>query len=141
MTIEPYLFFDGDCREAIEHYIQLLGGRIEFITTNAETPEAHNFPPEAQNQVMHVRAVIGGQVVMASDAPAQHFSTPQGFYLSLTADTPEEADRIWAGLEPGAKVHLQLGQTFWSPKFGMLTDRFGTPWMVSIPSGPPPANG
>ena len=88
-------------------------------------------PPELLNKIMHARMSIGDQVVMASDSPADRFNKPQGFDLNLSVEKPEEADRIFKALSEGAQITMPIAETFWAQRFGVLVDKFGTPWMVN----------
>ncbi|HEX8245647.1 MAG TPA: VOC family protein [Longimicrobium sp.] len=135
MLMNTYLFFDGRCAEAFRFYEQLLGGQIEFMQKAGETPERDRLPPEQHDSIMHVRMRVGDQVLMGSDAPSPHFEKPQGFFVSLQIDEPAEAERIFNGLSEGAEVRMPLQKTFWAGRFGMLVDRFGTPWMVNCEKG------
>ena len=135
MQMNTYLFFDGRCAEAFRFYEQLLGGQIEFMQKAGDTPERDRMPPEQHDIIMHVRMRVGDQVLMGSDAPPPHFEKPQGFFVSLQIDEPAEAERIFNGLAEGAEVRMPLQKTFWAAHFGMLVDRFGTPWMVNCEMG------
>lgn len=130
MKIQPYLNFDGDCAEAFRHYAQVLGGDLE-IQTYAESPAADQTPESQGDRVMHARLVVGDQVLMASDAPPGQYRQPGGNYVSVTVEDAGEARRIFDALADGAQVQMPFESTFWSPGFGMLVDRWGTPWMVN----------
>lgn len=130
MKIQPYLNFDGDCAEAFRHYAQVLGGELE-MQTNAESPAADQIPESQGDRVMHARLVVDDQVLMASDAPPGQYQRPGGNYVSITFDDAGEARRTFDALADGAQVQMPFAQTFWSPGFGMLVDRWGTPWMVN----------
>lgn len=132
--IQPYLFFGGRCEEALAFYRTALGAQIDMVMRFSESPEPPPpgmLAPGFENKVMHAQFHIGGSMVMASDGcdPGSGFS---GFALSLAVPTEAEADRVFAALADGGKVQMPLVKTFWSPKFGMLTDRFGISWMVGI---------
>lgn len=131
MQINPYLNFDGDCREALEFYAKTLGGTIEFMQSHADSPMKDQTPPAWRDKILHARLRIGDQVLMASDAPPQHYSPAGAYYISIGVETPEEAEGIWAALSEGAKVDMPLQQTFWAKRFAMFKDRFGTPWMIN----------
>ena len=130
MQVNPYLNFNGDCAEAFRFYERVLGGKIEMMMTHAESPMAEQTPPEQKDKIMHARLVIGDQVLMASDSPPGYYQKPQGLFVSLMVDTVEDAQRIYAALAENATVTLPLQKTFWAEQFAMLTDRFGTPWMI-----------
>jgi PhnB protein len=132
--VQSYLFFNGTCEEAVEFYKRALGAEVQMMMRYKESPEPP--PPGAvpagwDNKVMHVSFRIGGTVVMASDGGSDKpgFS---GFSLSLSVPTEAEADKTFAALAEGGQVQMPLCKTFWSPRFGMLTDRFGIGWMVSV---------
>jgi PhnB protein len=132
MQINSYLLFTGDCEEAFKSYEKLLGGKIEFKMTHGESPAASQVPPEWHGKIMHARMSTPGGVLMGSDAPPGRQQKAQGFSVSISVDDPAEADRIYNGLADGAKaVSMPIQETFWARRFGMLTDRFGIPWMVN----------
>jgi PhnB protein len=132
--IQPYLFFGGRCEEALEFYRTALGAQVDFLMRYKESPEplpSGRLPPGFENKVMHTTFRIGGSTLMASDGceEGQSFA---GFSLSLAVPTQAEADRAFTALSDGGKVKMPLTKTFWSPCFGMVTDRFGLGWMVSV---------
>jgi PhnB protein len=132
--IEPYLFFGGRCEEALEFYRAALGAQIEMMMRFNESPEpmpAGSIPAGFEKKVMHASFRIGGSRLMASDGNGEGAKF-EGFSLSLAVPSEIEADRAFAALADGGTVGMPLGKTFWSPKFGMLTDRFGVGWMVSV---------
>jgi PhnB protein len=135
MQIASYLLFDGTCGEAFRFYERVLGGKIDFIQTHGESPMRDQTPPDFLDKVMHVHMTVGDQILMGSDAPPGHFEKPQGFSVSLGIDDPAEAERVFNGLAEGAKVTMPLQKTFWADRFGMLVDRYGTPWMVNCQQG------
>ncbi|CAM3960837.1 VOC family protein [Roseateles saccharophilus] len=141
MKIEPYLFFDGRCEEAIEFYRAALGAELQFMMRNAESPEPPPpgmLPPGSERKVMHASLRIGETVVMMSDGHCGGDPAFKGFSLSL--DSPDEAGarRLFGALADGGQVGMPLARTFWSPLFGMVSDRFGVGWMISV-SAPPAA--
>ncbi len=132
--VQPYLFFGGRCEEALEFYRTALGARVEMLMRYKESPEAPPpgmVPPGYENKVMHATFHIGEGTLMASDGCGEA-PTFAGFSLSLAVATEAEADRAFAALAKGGEVKMPLAKTFWSPCFGMLTDRFGVGWMVSV---------
>jgi PhnB protein len=133
MQINPYLFYDGNCEAAFKFYEKALGARIEMLLRNEEAPESMPSPPERKNKIMHAKISIGGQVLMASDAPPDHFHKPQGFSVSLTFGDPVEAERKFKALSEGGSMNMPFGKTFFSRGFGMCVDQFGIPWMVNCP--------
>ena len=132
MQINSYLLFTGQCEEAFKFYEKLLGGKIEMMMTHAGTPVEGQTPPEWRDKILHARMTTPGGVLMASDAPPGRQAKPQGFSVSVSVDDPAEADRIYNGLADGAAaVTMPIQETFWARRFGMVTDRFGIPWMVN----------
>jgi PhnB protein len=131
MQLNPYLVFNGQCEEAFKFYEKVLGGKITGLMTHGNSPMASQVAPEWRAKIMHAHMTVGDYVLMGSDAPPQHFQKPQGFSVSIVVKTAEEAERIFAALSEKASIVMPLQQTFWSPRFGMLTDRFGIPWMVN----------
>ncbi len=134
--VQPYLFFNGCCEQAVEFYRKALGAEVEMIMRFKESPEPHQpgmVPPGFENKIMHTSFRIGGTTVMASDGCSAEKPSFQGFSLSLSVPNESEADRAFAALQDGGQVRMPLTKTFWSPRFGMVTDRFGIGWMVSVP--------
>ncbi len=131
MKITAYLHFNGTCAEAISFYEQVFNGKVVFQQTFGESPMKDDFGPEVQNGVMHATLQIGDDIIHASDAPPGMFKTPQGFSLSYATTDTVAAERIFAALAEGGNVFMPLAQTFWAERFGMVTDRFGTPWMIN----------
>jgi len=134
MAIEPYLFFNGCCEEAIEFYQKALGAEVRMTMRYKDSPEP---PPPGMvpagwdNKIMHTCLRIGDAHVMASDGCSDGPNF-QGFSLALTAADEADAGRKFHALTEGGQVQMPLGQTFWSPCFGMVTDRFGVSWMVTV---------
>ncbi|MGH8738467.1 MAG: VOC family protein [Burkholderiales bacterium] len=136
MQIQPYLFFEGRCEEAIELYKKALGAEVEMLMRIKDSPEAPPpgmHPPGSENKVMHAALRIGGAVLMASDGSCTGKPSFQGFSLSLDAKDEAEAKRWFAALSQGGEVRMPLGKTFFSSCFGMVADRFGVPWMIIVP--------
>lgn len=139
-TVTPYLFFGGRCEEAISFYRTAIGAQQEFLMRYSESPEPMPpgmLQPGFEQKVMHASFRIGNQVVMASDGcgPGAKF---EGFSLALTYATPAEATRVFQALSAGGQVTMPLEKTFWSPLYGMLTDKFGIAWMVMVAQEPVP---
>jgi PhnB protein len=131
MRINPYLSFNGDCAAAFEFYARCLGGKIAMMLTFAQSPMAEQTPANWRDKIMHARLEIGDQVLMGSDAPPDRYVPMKGVMVSLSVAEPAEAERIFHALAEKGSVQMPIQQTFWSPRFGMVTDRFGTPWMVN----------
>jgi PhnB protein len=130
MQVQPYLFFDGRCEEAVEFYKAKLGAKVEMLMRFKENPEPATNPPGAGEKVMHCSFRIGDTQVMASDGNSTGKPSFQGFSLALTARDEGEAKRLFAALGEGGKVQMPMAKTFFSPAFGMVADRFGVSWMV-----------
>lgn len=131
MKLSPHLSFNGDCEAALKFYETALGGEIAFLTTWGDTPMAKNVPADWAKKVIHATFVVGGQTLGAADAPPPHFKKAQGFAITLETDDPKEAERLFKALSEKAEIGMPLQETFWARKFGMLTDRFGIPWMIN----------
>lgn len=130
--LDAYLFFDGTCADAMQFYERTLGGKIEISMTHSQSPMPGQSPPGNANRIMHARLNIDGRVLMASDAMAgQSYGGMKGFSLSLIYPTAAEARRIFDALSDGGQVTMPMQKTFFADAFGMLVDRFGTPWMVN----------
>jgi PhnB protein len=135
--LDSYLFFDGTCAEAMRFYERTLGGKIEMMMTHAQSPMGAQASPGNANRIMHARLVIDGHALMASDAMAGHpYEGMKGFSLALNYQTVAEARKAFDALANGGKVTVPMEKTFWAEAFGMLVDRFGTPWMVNGPAVP-----
>jgi PhnB protein len=135
MQVQPYLFFNGRCEEAIEFYRRALGAKVDMLMRYKESPDPpppDMVAPGSENKVMHASLRIGDATVMASDGCCSGELGFQGFSLSISAAAPAEADRLFAALADGGQVQMPLTKTFWSPYFGMLTDRFGVGWMINV---------
>lgn len=131
-SVQPYLFFGGRCQEALDFYQGALGAHVDMVMRFDESPDPvpeGMLPPGFEKKVMHSAFRIGGSTIMASDGSSED-SGFKGFSLALTAPTPAEAERLFASLADGGQVQMALARTFWSPLYGMLTDRFGVAWMV-----------
>ena len=140
MSIEPYLFFDGRCEEAIEFYRKALGAELTFMMRMKDSPEPPDpamCPPGAENNVMHAAITIGDTLVMVSDGMGGGKTDFRGFSLSITAQDVAHADRLFNALGEGGRIEQPLTATFFSPRFGMVADKFGVSWMVYVP-GPQP---
>lgn len=137
MQVQPYLFFDGRCEEALEFYRKGLGAEVTMLMRFKDSPEPPNpkmCPPGSAEKVMHVSFRIGDTMLMASDGECQGKPSFQGFALALSVPDEARADRVFAALADGGKVQMPLTKTFFSPRFGMVADRFGVSWMVMVAS-------
>jgi len=128
MKLDVYLNYAGNCREAFRFYEQHLGGKITMLMTHGEGPQAANVPADQRNAVLHARLELAGTVVMGADIPK---SEPmRSAYLTLTTDTAEEAERVYALLSDGGQIFMKMEKTFFANRFAMLRDKFGTSWML-----------
>jgi PhnB protein len=135
MQVQPYLFFDGRCEEAIEFYRRVLGAEVTMLMRFKDCPEPKEHgmtPPGAGDKVMHASVRIGDTTVLASDGECLGKPSFQGFALSATVANDAEAERVFAALSSGGQVRMALAKTFFSSRFGMLADRFGVSWMVYV---------
>jgi PhnB protein len=135
VQVQPYLFFDGRCEEAIEFYRNKLGAQVNALLRYKDSPEPQPpgmIPPGSENKVMHASLRIGDTTVMASDGHCLGKPDFQGFSLTLSVANESEAEKKFAALGEGGQVRMPLTKTFFSPRFGMLADRFGVGWMVIV---------
>jgi PhnB protein len=133
--VQSYLFFNGHCEAAVEFYRQALGAEVEFMMRFQESPEPPRpgtMPPGFENKIMHCSFRIGTTRLMASDGCSADQLKFEGFSLSLSVASEAEADRAFAALAAGGQVRMPMAKTFWSPRFGMVQDRFGIGWMISV---------
>jgi len=133
-TVQPYLFFGGNCEEAIDFYKRAIGAEVEMMMRFSDSPEpmpAGSLKPGYEKKIMHASFRVGDATLMASDGCGDEASFG-GFSLSISVPTEAEADRYFNALAKGGQITMPLAKTFWSPKFGMLTDKFGIGWMVSV---------
>ncbi len=133
MKVEPYLSFEGRCQEAIDFYKKVLGAKVEMVMHFKDAPEGQpsgTCPPEMANKVMHASMKIGDSVVMATDGHCTGKSNFTGTSLTITASSDAEAEKVFAALGDGGKVSMPMAKTFFASRFGMVSDRFGVPWMV-----------
>jgi PhnB protein len=135
MQVQPYLFFDGRCEEAVEFYRKTLGAEVQMLMRFSESPEPHQpgmVAPGSENKVMHMSLRIGDSIVLGSDGRNTGKPNFQGFSLSLSVANDAEAERLFGALSAGGQVHVPLTKTFFSSRFGMLVDRFGVGWMIVV---------
>jgi PhnB protein len=132
-SVHPYLFFGGRCEEALEFYRAALGAEVVMLSRFKESPEPQPGLPECfEEKVMHASIRIGETMLMASDGRCEGQANYEGFSLSITVPDEAEATRVFAALSEGGLVTMPLAKTFWASQFGMLQDRFGVGWMVSV---------
>jgi len=135
--VQPYLSFGGRCEEALEFYRTALGAQVLMLMRFKESPEPQPAMPSCfDDKVMHASFRIGETTLMASDGMCDGKASFEGFSLSITVPDEAEAERVFTALAEGGLVSMPLEKTFWAPKFGMLQDRFGVGWMVSVEHKP-----
>jgi PhnB protein len=127
--------FPGSCAEALDFYRDLFGGELRTFTYGA-SPMADSVPPEWRDKLLHATLTIGEQTIMGVDMRPDQFQRPQGFYVVFSPKTKQEAERVFAVLSEGGAVQMPLQDAFWSPAFGVLTDRFGIPWEINCEAAP-----
>ena len=131
MQLQPYVFFNGRCEEALNFYREAIGAQIESLIRYKDSPDQSHVPPGGAEKIMHASARLGDGQLLASDGHLDPNAKFSGFSLSLSVANPEEGKRVFDALSTGGKVDLPFGPQFWTTGFGMLTDRFGVSWMVS----------
>lgn len=132
MQVQPYLFFNGRCEEAIEFYRRTLGAGSVHIVRFKENPNPAMNPPGSSEKVMHASFKIGDSTILASDGRCEGSPKLEGFSLSLTVSNDAEAERLFSALADGGQVQMPMGKTFFSSRFGMVADRFGVSWMIYV---------
>jgi PhnB protein len=132
MNLQPYLFFDGKCEEALDFYKKAVGAEPKMLMRFNQAPDQSMISPGSENKVMHAQVQIGDTTVLMSDGRCTGNTNFQGFALTLTAKSETEADKTFDALANGGKVTMPMAKTFFSPRFGTLTDKFGVGWMVLV---------
>jgi PhnB protein len=130
MKLNTYLNYGGNCAEAFRFYEKHLGGKIQMLMTHGEGPNAGEVPANWKNAVLHARMSLGGTEILAADIPPERFKPMRSAYLTLTADTIAEAERVYSLLTEGGEIFMPMAETFFSARFAMLRDKFGTSWML-----------
>jgi PhnB protein len=130
MAFHPYLFFGGNCREALTRYQEIFGGELVLLPMK-DMPSGEPVPAAQAELIMHAALMVDGNLLMASDDPTDSFGPVQGMQVNYAVADVDEAKRVFEALADGGEVTLPIAETFWSPMFGMCVDRFGTPWMVN----------
>jgi PhnB protein len=128
MKLDIYLNYKGNCEQAFRFYEQHLGGKITMMMTHGQQPVQTNVPADWKNAILHARIEIGRTVLMGADIPAAE--PMRSAYLTLSLDSDEEADRLYALLSDGGQIFMKMAQTFFASRFAMLRDKFGTSWML-----------
>jgi PhnB protein len=132
MVVQPYLNFDGRCDEALEFYKKAIGAKVGMLMRFKDAPDQSMISAGSENKVMHSSFQVGETTIMASDGRCTGKANFHGIALSITANSEAEADKLFGGLAEGGQVNMPLSKTFFSPKFGMLSDKFGVGWMISV---------
>jgi PhnB protein len=132
MHVQPYLMFDGRCDEALEFYKKAIGLEVKMLMRFKDAPDPSMISPGSADKVMHAQVQIGDSTVLASDGRCLGKPNFQGFTLTISAKTEAEAEKLFGALGDGGQVTMPLAKTFFSPRFGMLTDKFGVGWMVLV---------
>jgi len=130
MKLDVYLNYGGNCEQAFRFYEQHLGGKITMMMRHGEQPNAGNVPANWRNAVLHARIEVGKTVLMGADIPPDRFQPMRSAYLTLTADSAEQAELLYALLTDGGQIFMKMEETFFASRFAMLRDKFGTSWML-----------
>jgi PhnB protein len=131
MELIPYLNFNGQCEEAFKFYERLLAGKITFLMTHEGAPMADPVRADWLKKIMHASLSVGDQLLQGADVPPGHYQKPQGFSVSINIKDASEAERIFHALAENGTVQMAIAEAFWAIRFGMVTDRFGIPWMIN----------
>jgi PhnB protein len=130
MKLDIYLNYGGNCEQAFRFYERELGGRITMMMRHGEQPNAAQVPANWKNAILHARIEVGKTVLMGADIPPDRFQPMRSAYLTLTADSAEQAERLYALLADGGQIFMKMEETFFASRFAMLRDKFGTSWML-----------
>jgi PhnB protein len=133
MQVQPYLFFDGRADEALEFYKKAVGAAPKMLMRFKDAPDKSMISPGSENKIMHAAVDIGDTTVLMSDGRCTGQTNFKGFALAFSARNEAEADKVFGALSDGGEVTMPMAKTFFSPRFGMLTDKFGVGWMVLVP--------
>lgn len=132
MRLSAYLNFNGECAAAFRFYERCLGGKLETTMTHGDAPVADTTPQQwLGSRILHARLIVGDTILMGSDSPPDHYEAPRGFSVSLSTESPAEADRVFHALAENGTIRMAIQQTFWAPRFGMLVDQFHIPWTIN----------
>jgi PhnB protein len=131
MKMSTYLNFDGRCAAAFDYYAQCLGGRITMLTKHGDTPMAEQVGADWRDKVVHAELEFGEQMLMGSDVPPGMYEAPRGFSVQLEFEDIADGERVFDALADGGTVAMPFAETFWAKRFGMVTDKFGIPWMFN----------
>jgi PhnB protein len=133
MSLNPRvgLLFDGRCEEAFRFYEQCLKGKLEFVLRWGESPTAQDAPAEWRNKILHAKLIVGDTELLGGDALPGTYESPRGFSLLISPADATEAERLFEALADNGTIQMPLQETFWSPRFGSVTDRFGISWTIN----------
>jgi PhnB protein len=134
MQLNTYLNYGGNCEQAFRFYEQHLGGSVTMMMRHGEAPDGSPAPAEWKDKVLHARMTLGGTDIMGADVPSDRFQPMRSAYLTLTTDTTDEAERVYALLTEGGEIFMKMDETFFASRFAMFRDRFGTSWMLLGPA-------
>ncbi|MBE1162512.1 VOC family protein [Dyella acidiphila] len=137
MRVSPHLTFDGQCKAAFLAYQKILGGQIMTMLTYGESPMASQVDGQWHGRIIHATLALGDIELTGADAFPHGYTKPQGFFVTLTFDDRDKAAAVFEALAEQGEVHLPFGETFWSSGFGVVTDRFGTPWEINVAQAAP----
>jgi len=132
--VQPYLFFNGRCEEAVEFYRSAVGAELTMLMHFKDSPDTSMVRPGDENKVMHGRLRIGEPTVLVSDGQCGGHASFEGFSLSLTAPNDADAEKLFAALSEGGQVQMPISKTFFASRFGSVADRFGVSWMIYVPA-------
>jgi PhnB protein len=132
MHVQPYVFFDGRCEEALAFYKKSIGAQVEMMMRWKDSPDKSMCSPDNADKVMHAQFKVGDSTIMGSDGRNTGNPNFQGFALTISAKDEAEVDKLFDALSVGGKVTMPLAKTFFSPRFGMLADKFGMNWMLIV---------
>lgn len=136
MQVSFHLVFDGQCEAAFRFYERALGGKIVNTLTYGSSPTSEQVAPEWRSKIVHATFAVGETVLTGVDVPPDKYVTPQGFYVLLGVNDAMDAERIFSALAENGEVHMAIQKTFWSARFGVLTDQFGIPWEINCEQAP-----
>lgn len=131
MKLNSYLYFNGQCEAAFDFYAKCLDGKVEGKFSYGESPMAKHVPADFGSKLMHATLVTGDQILMGADMTPDQYKKPDGFSVCIGLKDMDKAERLFKALSEGATVQMPIQETFWAARFGMLTDKFGIPWMIN----------
>ena len=137
MKFQAHLTFDGECEAAFRFYAGCFGGTIVTMLTYGQSPMASEVPPEWHGKILHATLAVDGETLAGVDLLPGSYHRPQGYFVILELSGVVEAETIFAALSEGGSVLMPLQPTFWAERFGVVTDRFGTPWEINCGAPPP----